>query len=166
VVAVDYAVRYPEDVTTLTAASTQCYSETPMTEFNMEMFASDFRDLEPWLKGKMINWHGEMAEVRYNHFARYGGEYGVDVFDLRPALSGVVCPALVLYPDRSSLFKVEQAVAFYRGLVRGELAVFPKCGHNTYEQRPEDYARTVLDFLRRGSEGEDRTDRPSMSCLA
>src|SRR5512137_1226472 len=34
VVGIDYAIKYPEDVKTLTVASTQCYSEMPMTELN------------------------------------------------------------------------------------------------------------------------------------
>jgi len=32
VIGVDYSVKYPGEVTTLAAASTQCYSEVPMTE--------------------------------------------------------------------------------------------------------------------------------------
>lgn len=166
VVAVDYAARYPEDVTSVTAASTQCYSEVPMTQLNLERLVVDFRDLEPRLQAKVIDWHGETAEVKYNQFARCGGEYGVGYFDLRPVLPKVQCPALVLYPDRSSIFYVEQCIAFYRGLPKGELAVFPRCGHNTYEQRPEDYTRTVLDFLSRVKKGENQADRPSVSCLA
>jgi len=166
VVAVDYAARYPEDVWTLTAASTQCYSEMPMTQLNIERLIINFRDLEPRLQAKIIDWHGEMAQAKYEQFARCGGEYGVEYFDLRPQLAKVQCPALVLYPDRSSIFYVEQATAFYRGLPKGELAVFPKCGHNTYEQRPDDYVRTILDFLERTKQGEGESTRPSMSCLA
>lgn len=166
VVAVDYAARYPEDVTSITAASTQCYSEVPMTQLNLERLVVDFRDLEPRLQAKVIDWHGETAAVKYNQFARCGGEYGVDHFDLRPVLPKVACPALVLYPDRSSIFYVEQCIAFYRGLPKGELAVFPRCGHNTYEQRPDDYVRTILDFLARVKKGENQADRPSVSCLA
>jgi len=71
--------------------------------------------------------------------------------DLRPHLPSVTCPTLVLYPDRSILFEVEQAVAFYRHLPRGELAVLPRCGHNTYEDRPGEYIRHVLDFLDRNN---------------
>ncbi len=166
VVAVDYAARHPDDVTSITAASTQCYSEAPMTQLNRERLVIDFRDLEPRLQAKIIDWHGEMAEEKYNQFARCGGEYGVDYFDLRPTLPNVLCPALVLYPDRSSIFYVEQSIAFYRGLPKGELAVFPRCGHNTYEQRPEDYVRTILDFLKRAKVGENHADKPSMACLA
>jgi pimeloyl-ACP methyl ester carboxylesterase len=61
---------------------------------------------------------------------------------------------------------VEQGVTFYRHLPRGELAVFPKCGHNTYDQRPEDYARTVLDFIMRHKDREDQQDSRPVTCLA
>jgi pimeloyl-ACP methyl ester carboxylesterase len=166
VVGVDYAIKYPEDVTTLTVASTQCYSETPMTELNLIRLVNSFTQLEPELQAKMISWHGESAEIKYNQFAKQGGEYGIGFFDLRPILSGVVCPTLVLYPDRSSIFDVEQSVAFYRHLFKGELAVFPRCGHNTYEQRPEDYIHTVRDFIKRIREGRGDTPKPSVSCLA
>ncbi len=44
---------------------------------------------------------------------------------------------------------VEQGVESYRNLPEGELAVIPDCGHNTYEEKPEEYLMFVLDFLRR-----------------
>jgi pimeloyl-ACP methyl ester carboxylesterase len=167
VVGVDYSVQYPQEVKTLTVASTQCYSEVPMTELNRARLVNRFADLDPRLQAKMIDWHGEAAERHYDQFARQGGTYGSGYFDLRPILTSVGCPTLVLYPDRSSIFDVEQSTAFYRHLPRGELAVFPKCGHNTYEQRPEDYIRAVLGFLRRATKGEqDLTVRPAMTCLA
>lgn len=138
-----------------------------MTELNRMKLVNTFSELEPVLQAKMIDWHGEAGESNYNQFAKGGGAYGMDYFDLRPALKSVPCPALVLYPDRSSIFDVEQSISFYRHLPRGELAVFPKCGHNTYEQRPEDYARTVLHFIARSTKGEQRSPvQPAMSCLA
>jgi len=167
VVGVDYSIKYPREVKTLTVASTQCYSKVPMTEINRATLVNRFADLEPGLQVKLMDWHGAAAESKYNQFAKRGGAYGSDYFDLRPILASVGCPTLVLYPDRSSIFDVEQSIAFYRHLPRGELAVFPKCGHNTYEQRPEDYIRTVLDFLRRTAKGEqERTAGPAMTCLA
>jgi pimeloyl-ACP methyl ester carboxylesterase len=166
VVGIDYAVRYPLEVKSLTVASTQCYSEISMPELNTLKFVKKFVDLEPKLQAKMIAWHGENAQIRYDQFVKYGGAYGTDHFDLRPILPLVACPTLVLYPDRSAIFNVEQSVAFYRHLSRGELAVFPKCGHNTYEQRPEDYIRTILDFLVRSTKGNDQKVTPNMTCLA
>jgi len=165
VVGIDYAVTYPEEVKTLTVASTQCYSEVPMTELNMMRLVNTFAELSPELQAKMVEWHGEQAEKMYNQFAKQGGAYGRGYFDLRPILPMVACPTLVLYPDRSSIFDVEQSIAFYRHLTKGELAVFPKCGHNTYEQRPEDYINTVLGFMKRIRNGQ-LEKKPAVSCLA
>ncbi|MFP3929129.1 MAG: alpha/beta fold hydrolase [Desulfobacteraceae bacterium] len=150
VVAIDYALDYPEQVRSITVASTQCYSKLPMPEFNREKFPKTFRELGPELRQKLEAWHGaNHAERFFDQFRIEGGAYGTGVFDLRPLLPSVRCPALVLYPDRSFLFEVEQGLALYRGLPRGELAVMPKCGHNTYEQRPDEYSRIVLGFLER-----------------
>lgn len=166
VVGIDYAIKYPEEVKTLTIASTQCFSEVTMKELNAIKFVSDFNKLQPNLQAKMVEWHGDKAEVYYNQFASFGGAYGTDYFDLRPILHKVNCPTLILYPDRSAIFDVEQAVSFYRHLPKGELAVFPRCGHNTYEQRPEDYIRTILDFIKRTNIGEDSKAKFKVSCLA
>jgi pimeloyl-ACP methyl ester carboxylesterase len=168
VVGVDYSVKYPGEVTTLTAASTQCYSEVAMVELISLRLVNKYEDLAPELQTRMVEWHGEeFAEWNYNQFAKSGGEYGTGLFDLRPVLPFVPCPTLVIYPDRSSIFDVEQSVAFYRNLTKGELAVFPKCGHNTYDQRPEDYVHTIVDFIARNTKGkESRVENPAMTCLA
>ncbi len=168
VVGVDYAEKFPDQIQTMVIASTQFFSKIPMTEVNSKAFPKTFRDLEPELKTKLVEWHGEDASPFYDQFRQFGGSYGTDVFDLRPALSIVRCPALVLYPDRSSIFDVEQGVAMYRQLSKGELAVLPGCGHNTYQYRPEDYVRIVLDFLQRHEENDGgmTAEMVGMSCLA
>ena len=150
VVGIDYAVMYPHHVATIVASSTQCYSKMTMRELNSLKFPNPFQDLELEIKKKLVYWHGEEhAEVFFNQFRKYGGAYGTDFFDLRDLLPSVTCPALVLYPDRSSIFDVEQAVAFYRCLPNGELAILPNCGHNTYEHQPKEYISCVLNFLKR-----------------
>jgi pimeloyl-ACP methyl ester carboxylesterase len=167
VIGVDYSIKYPGQVKTLSTSSTQCYSEMPMEQMTAMKFVSKFVDLPPSLQDKMRDWHGERAEAAYNQFAKYGGAYGVGYFDLRPVLPFVPCPTLIIFPDRSSIFDVEQSVAFYRHLIKGELAVFARCGHNTYEQRPEDYVHTLLAFIDRNKAGADPTSlRPSGTCLA
>jgi pimeloyl-ACP methyl ester carboxylesterase len=166
VVGIDYSIKYPLEVKTLTIASTQCYSEVPMIELNAMKFVDTFARLEPQIQAKMVDWHGKNAAARYDQFARYGGAYGMNDFDLRPILPLVLCPTLVIYPDRSSIFGVEQAIAFYRHLSKGELSVFPKCGHNTYEQRPEDYIRTLLDFIMRNIKGGSLRVPSATTCLA
>lgn len=121
-----------------------------MPELNNLKFPNPFQDLEPEIKKKLVDWHGEEhAESFFNQFRKYGGAYGTRFFDLRDVLPSVTCPALVLYPDRSFIFDVEQAVAFYRCLPNGELAILPNCGHNTYEHQPKEYISCVLNFLKR-----------------
>jgi pimeloyl-ACP methyl ester carboxylesterase len=154
VVGADYAVRHPDQVKTLSAASTLCYSTVDLETFNRQKFASSFDLLPPDIQEKYIYWHGkERAEYAYSLFSKYGGCYGRGMFDLRPKLQQVKCPTLVMYPDRGHFFEVEQGVSFYRNLPKGELAVFPKCGHNIFEHYPEQYANQILVFVERTKRG-------------
>ena len=170
VIGTKYAAEYPEQVKTLTTSSTQCYSKITMAEFNKLKFPKQVQELEPGLKEKFSDWHGiDHAESYYNLFAKYGGAYGIGYFDLRDTLRLVTCPSLVLYPDRSFLFDIDQAVAFYQSLPKGELAILPKCGHNTYEQRPKEYVMSTLDFLERTRSADTtsvNSDPKKISCLA
>ena len=168
VVAVDYAARYPNQVGSMVISSTQCFSHLTTVEKNAIDFPKPFRELESELRAKLVEWHGDKAESFFDQFRRFGGAYGTDVFDLRPILSSVRCPALVLYPDRSSIFDVEQGVAMYRELPKGELAVLPACGHNTYQYRPDDYVRIAVDFFNRHEDknGGLAAEMVGISCLA
>ncbi len=150
VVAVDFAKEYPEKVDKVVLSSTLCFSEKRMEDFNRLKFPRSFQELDQEVREKMIAWQGkEYAKPNYEMYSTYGGAYGKDFFDLREVLPMVRCPSLVIYPDRSSLFEVEQGVELYRHLQNGELAVLSKCGHNTYEHQPGAYVRLVLDFLER-----------------
>jgi len=150
VVGVDYAVRYPGQIKTLATASTLCYSTVVLEEFNRQKFPASFHLLPSDIQNKYVAWHGpQRAELFYNLCSRYGGCYGRGVFDLRPEIKAVTCPTLVMYADRGHFFEVEQGVAFYRNLNNGELAVFPKCGHNIFEHYPQQYARQVITFIQR-----------------
>ena len=168
VVGADYAVTYPDQVQSMVLSSTQCFSKITMDQKNAMVFPKSFTELESELQTKLTEWHGENAEPLYEQFRRFGGTYGTDVFDLRPVLSSVQCPTLVLYPDRSSLFEVEQGAAMYRSLPNGELAVLPGCGHNTYQYRPQDYVRIAIDFFERHEDANIALsdEMIGFSCLA
>ncbi len=131
VVAADYAAKYPVQVRSLVTSSTQCFSEVPMTELNAIKFTKAFSELDPELRAKFLDWHGEKnAEASFNQFRLYGGAYGKDYFDLRNTLRSVTCPSLVIYPDRSFIFDVEQGVAFYKHLPYGR-------AHGAAQLRPQ-----------------------------
>jgi len=167
VVGADYAAMYPDQVASMFISSTQCFSPVTMVQKNEIDFPKAFNQLERELQDKLTEWHGQRAEAFFNQFRRFGGAYGTGVFDLRPVLLSVQCPTLVLYPDRSSIFEVEQGVAMYRSLPKGELSVLPKCGHNTYQYRPREYVQSVLDFFaRHENHGHAMPETVGMSCLA
>lgn len=150
IVALDYAARYQEQVKTVTISSTLCYSAETIPESNKVCFPKPFHELESALQEKLMAWHGDdYAESFFNQFRDRGGSYGTGIFDIRPLLPSIKCPTLVLYPDRSGLFDVEQGVEFYRHLPAGELSVLPMCGHNTYEHQPEEYVHVILGFFKR-----------------
>ncbi|MFH1115656.1 MAG: alpha/beta hydrolase [Pseudomonadota bacterium] len=168
VIGVMYAGRFPGRVSSLVIASTLCFSTRTMVEFNTSHFPAAYHELDPGIRDKMIQWHGsEWAEPFYEMARTRGGAYGIGTFDLRPRLPFVACPTLVLYPDRSALFEVEQAVHIYRNLPNAELAVIPRCGHNTYDQKPDEYVRHIMAFHKRAM-ADPRTAQMdfSMTCLA
>lgn len=149
VVGAEYAAKHPDRIRNMVISSTLCFSERRMHEFNVSKFTKTFDELAPELRDKLMSWHGERTKPFHEQFRQFGGAYGKGMFDLRPTLNHVKCPTLVLYPDRSFLFEVEQGVAFYRNLPAGELAVLPHCGHNTYEECPEEYIANVVSFFGR-----------------
>jgi pimeloyl-ACP methyl ester carboxylesterase len=150
VTSVDFAAAHPGRVRSLVLGSVQTWSLKDMPRFNAEKFPKAWEELDPKLAAKFRKWHGEhWARELYEMARTQGGAYGTGYFDLRPRLARVEQPALVIYPDRSALFEVEQGVAMYRALARGQLAVMAKCGHNTYEQRPAEYLRLMTEFHQR-----------------
>ena len=166
VVAAEYAAKFPDQIRSLVTSSTQCFSQIPMTELNAMKFSKTFSELDPEMQKKFLDWHGEKnAEPLFDQFRLFGGAYGKDYFDLRNTLRSVLCPSLVIYPDRSFIFDVEQGVAFYRHLLDGELMVLPNCGHNTYEERPAEYIQAILDFHARLRSPASRR-KARMSCAA
>jgi pimeloyl-ACP methyl ester carboxylesterase len=165
VVAADYAAAYPERVKTVVISSTMCYSTMPLWQFNSQKFTKSFDQIAPGTRAKFLDWHGANTEEFFEQFRKFGGSYGKEMFDLRPVLNKISCPTLILYPDRSFLFEVEQGVAFYRNLLHGELAVLPNCGHNTYEEKPQEFLSHAVDFLNRHRYGDlkdlqDKSSKP------
>ncbi len=149
VIGAEYAAKYPDRVRNMVISSTLCFSDCEMHEFNISKFTKTFDELDMELSKKLIGWHGKRTKKFHDQFRQFGGAYGKGFFDLRPTLRKVKCPTLVLYPDRSFLFQVEQGVEFYRNLTKGEFAVMPHCGHNTYDERPEEYVSHVVNFIGR-----------------
>ena len=158
VIVFHFAAQNPDIIKAVAVSSTMCCSnagtyrpsQPPPTSERKEL--PSFKDVSQAYRDTLIRWQGEeYAPELFKLFVEGGGAYsaGPRPFDLRDTLKTVRCPALVLYPDRSHLFDVEQAVLMYHSLPEGELAVMPKSGHSLWLTQPEEYQRIILSFFSR-----------------
>jgi pimeloyl-ACP methyl ester carboxylesterase len=160
VIVAHFAARYPDSVKAIAISSTNTCSSAATSQPSRppqpsgDKVPRTWESASPSYRETLIRWQGETyAPELYSLFVQNGGAYwaGPKPYDLRNTLKNVQCPALVLYPDRSHLFDVEQAVLSYRSLPQGELAVLPHCGHSSWLTQPEEYQRVILSFFARHS---------------
>ncbi len=153
-----YAAQHPDLVKAVAVSSTNCCANAGTFRPPRPPQPPDRKGPRTWenaspaYRETLVRWQGEAyAPELYALFVQNGGAYAAapQPYDLRPTLKNVQCPALVLYPDRSHLFDVEQAVLMYHALPEGELAVLPHCGHSLWLTQPEEYQRAVLAFFAR-----------------
>jgi pimeloyl-ACP methyl ester carboxylesterase len=68
------------------------------------------------------------------------------------------CPTLVVRGERSTILSAAVAERMVDALPDGELVTVAGAGHAVPSDRPDDFERVVLSFLRRRSGGHDRSD--------
>jgi len=150
-IALLFAARNPSRVGCVAVAGTCCQGNEHMKEKVLQLYPRP-EDLSPdWLR-ELAHCHGQnYVKEFYTVFyeaAKSENGYPFD-YDLRPALDGVKSPVIVIYGDRDQLFDLEQALIMHRHLEKSELCVIPSCGHLPNEEKPQDFNREVLSFIRR-----------------
>ena len=70
-----------------------------------------------------------------------------DASDVQRALSAISAPTLIVWGENDRIFPVRYAERLAREIPHAELCLVPSCGHSPPEERPEDFARAVLQFL-------------------
>lgn len=73
--------------------------------------------------------------------------------DVRPLLSRVRAPTLVVWGERDTFVPPAHAEEFLRGIPGARLVVLPGAAHNPMVDRAEEFNRVVLGFLGAGDEG-------------
>ena len=68
-------------------------------------------------------------------------------FDMRPYLSRIAAPTLVLVGERDLITTPTQARMLHAGLPDSRLHVFPETGHNPFVEEPEAFVEVVAEFL-------------------
>jgi pimeloyl-ACP methyl ester carboxylesterase len=80
--------------------------------------------------------------------------------DLRPELSRIVCPALVIFGTRDALFAAS-APLLQRGIAEVQLLPLEGVGHHPLVEAPEIVWPAVTRFVRDAGDGAGRTTRGS-----
>jgi len=129
-------------VRTVIAAGTCCYGEESMAPKALKLYPSP-EDLPPDWSRELQECHGstywpELYAV-FRQAIREENGYPFKGFDLRPILPSVRVPVMVIYGDRDQLFVLE----------RSDLCILPNCGHLPNEEKPRDFNREILGFIRR-----------------
>ena len=74
-----------------------------------------------------------LTRVRYNTMRR---------------LPHIKVPSLILWGTDDQTNHVRMATAMHEGVPGSKLVTFEGAGHGTFQERPEDWTRAVIDFLR------------------
>jgi pimeloyl-ACP methyl ester carboxylesterase len=74
--------------------------------------------------------------------------------DVRPLLGRIAAPTLVLWGGRDTIVPVAHAADFRAAIPGARLVVLPRAAHNPMVDRPAEFNRAVLRFLRGREVGE------------
>lgn len=171
-VSVRYALDYPEDVrglVLLTASGLNveyplvlrvCF--LPVVRYVVPYLLLVPRDLKLWVRARvhprteghrnllaehlvatssLRSWAGLRAAMRI-----LTSITAADLVDDR--LGAIRCPTLVVWGDRDETLSPAMAETFQKGIPDCRLRWLKGCGHNVPEERPEESASLILEFLR------------------
>ena len=68
-------------------------------------------------------------------------------------ISELNLPTLIVWGDSDTWIEPENAERFHRDIAGSELVIIPECGHLPQEEKPEEFAISILDFMLGKKEG-------------
>lgn len=151
-IALYYAARYPEQVACLVTVAAHIYVETTMYPGIIgirETFENDahFRD-------GLRRLHGEKTEsVFWNWYSSWVKPESLS-WDMRPALSKIVCPTLVVQGEEDEHATPQHARDLAASIPKAELWLVPSARHMLPQEDSELFNPRLLDFLEQVREQE------------
>ncbi len=161
-IACAYAVRYPDEVLSLTlidAAGVISAKASEMVELLRQgknplivESPSDYDRLLSFLCSRPPALPGLIKAAMSKEAVRHR-TFNEKVFKdlgwvkLEPVLPQVRCPVLVVWGDQDRVFDVSCAAVFEQGLNNARTAILHECGHMPMFERPEETAGYLREFL-------------------
>ncbi len=163
-----FAITHPQRVATLTV-SNGAHVGGSLQGVQAWQRTIDEQGLKSWsdqfMRDRFVD--GALDASKYAWYARQQESWQRDSIlnalralvgaDLRPRLSAVTCPVLLLHGDRSPFIPVEIMVDLYRCLGNARLQIFPNARHGLPFSHAKACARTLREFLAEARDGKQST---------
>jgi len=167
-VVLQYAIENPGRVATLTV-SNGAHVGGSIQGVQAWQRTIDERGIKAWsdqfMRDRFVE--GALDEEKHAWYSRRQESWGRDSIlnalralvgaDLRPRLSAVTCPVLLMHGDRSPFIPVEIMVDLYRRLGNARLQIFPNARHGLPFSHAEACARALREFLAAARAGKQST---------
>lgn len=142
-----FAEKYPEKVTGLVTVAAHIYLEPKMAPGILDIqtaFEHDGR----FRKGMQLA-HGEKFESVFRNW--FDGWHKPEAlgWDMRPLLSRIICPVLVIQGEEDEHAMPKHAVDIAESIPGAELWLAPGAGHMLPQDMPGEFNRRVINFLKR-----------------
>jgi pimeloyl-ACP methyl ester carboxylesterase len=151
-IALYYAARYPERVTCLVTIAAHIYVEekmVPSIEIIRQTFENDAR-----FRDGLRRLHGEKTEsVFWNWYSGWVKLENLS-WNMRPNLSKVVCPVLVVQGEQDEHATPQHARDLAAGIANAGLWLVPSARHMLPQEDSERFNKRLLDFLAQVKEQE------------
>jgi pimeloyl-ACP methyl ester carboxylesterase len=148
-IAVAFASLCPDKVKTLILQAVGYYG-SDQTIARCEEYFRPWSELNGSLRNRLVYHHGEeYAMLKWEAIREAKHYVWSRSYDLRPKLSGIEAPTLIVGGDRDPFFGLEHPLAAYRGIKNSELCIIPGAGHSPNEEVPDIFNEVVLNFLKK-----------------
>lgn len=142
-----YAARFPEQVHALVTVAAHIYLE-PKMEPSVQGIRQALENDQRFRKG-LQRTHGEKYESTfYNWFNGWYSPATLD-WDMRPLLSGIQCPTLVIQGEEDEHATLQHAIDIAENIPGAELWLVSNVKHMLPQEIPEEFNHRVLSFLNR-----------------
>ncbi len=88
------------------------------------------------------------SSLQAGPFVLYGALRDLLADDVEAALGRVAAPTLIVWGERDVLIPLAHGLRLHQAIPGSQLVVIPGAGHNVMLERPAEYNRVVLDFLK------------------
>ena len=144
-VALYFAARFPERVCALVTVAAHIYLEATMLP-GMLALRKAFEHDERFRQG-LQRAHGDQVDSVFDNWFEGWVRAEHLAWDMRPMLSDVRCPTLVIQGELDEHATPQHARHLAAAVALGQLWLIPGVGHMPAQDRPDEFNRRVLTFL-------------------